>query len=141
MKTISTIMTASPVVANTSNKFSQVLRLFTEFPVHHLPIVDAAGKLIGIISSNDLPKVFLSLCNHAEPLKMTMDVIDGEIKMTDIMTSNPVTITSTDPISKAAEIFAEKRFMALPVVDNGVLVGIVSLKDVVPYLNYVAAAV
>jgi acetoin utilization protein AcuB len=139
MKNISTIMTASPVVGNPSNKFSQVLRLFTEFPVHHLPIVDETSKLIGIISSNDLPKVFLSLCNRPEPLKMTMDVFDQEIKITDLMTLDPVTINSTDPISKAAEIFASRKFMALPVVDNGVLLGIVSLKDVVAYLNYVAA--
>jgi len=132
-------MTASPVVGNPLNKFSQLLRLFTEFPVHHLPIVDDEGKLIGIISSNDLPKVFLSLCNRPEPLKMTMDVIDQEINLTDIMTTNPITISSTDPISKAADIFSKKKFMALPVVDNGVLVGIVSLKDVVPYLNYIAA--
>jgi CBS domain-containing protein len=55
------------------------------------------------------------------------------------MTLNPVTISSTDPISKAAEIFATRKFMALPVVDNGVLVGIVSLKDVVRHLNYLTA--
>lgn len=139
MKTIATIMTASPVVANPSNKFSQVLRLFTEFPVHHLPIVDADSKLIGIVSSNDLPKVFLSMCNRPQPLQMTMEAIDAEIKITELMTANPITISSSDPISKAAEIFASKRFMALPVVDNGVLLGIVSLKDVVGYLNYISA--
>ena len=139
MKTIATIMTASPVVANPSNKFSQVLRLFTEFPVHHLPIVDADSKLIGIVSSNDLPKVFLSMCNRPQPLQMTMETIDAEIKITELMTANPITISSSDPISKAAEIFASKRFMALPVVDNGVLLGIVSLKDVVGYLNYISA--
>ena len=132
-------MTASPVVANPSNKFSQVLRLFTEFPVHHLPIVDADSKLIGIVSSNDLPKVFLSMCNRPQPLQMTMETIDAEIKITELMTANPITISSSDPISKAAEIFASKRFMALPVVDNGVLLGIVSLKDVVGYLNYISA--
>jgi len=139
MKTIATIMTASPVVANPSNKFSQVLRLFTEFPVHHLPIVDGDSKLIGIVSSNDLPKVFLSMCNRPQPLQMTMEAIDAEIKITELMTANPITISSSDPISKAAEIFASKRFMALPVVDNGVLLGIVSLKDVVGYLNYISA--
>ena len=133
-------MTASPVVANPSNKFSQVLRLFTEFPVHHLPIVDDDNKLIGIISTNDLPKVFLSLCNRSQPVPMNLEAIDKEIQITDLMTPNPITISSTDPISKAAEIFASKKFMALPVVDNGTLLGIVSLKDVVGYLNYVMAA-
>ena len=141
MKNISTIMTVSPVVANPSNKFSQVLRLFTEFPVHHLPIVDDDNKLIGIISTNDLPKVFLALANKPEPVPMSLNLIDNEIKITDLMTPNPITISSSDSISKAAEIFASKRFMALPVVDNGTLIGIVSLKDVIGYLNYLTAEV
>ena len=139
MKNISTIMTVSPVVANPSNKLSQVLRLFTEFPVHHLPIVDDDNKLIGILSTNDLPKVFLALANKPEPKPLTLALIDDEIKITDLMTPNPITISSGDSISKAAEIFASKRFMALPVVDNGTLIGIVSLKDVIGYLNYLTA--
>src|SRR5262245_31912315 len=93
---ISAIMTVSPVVANPSNTFSQVLRLFTEFPVHHLPIVDDNSKLIGIISTNDLPKVFLQLCDK----KVTMDLaaIDKAISLTDIMTEKPVTIASNETI-------------------------------------------
>ncbi len=135
---VSNIMTISPVVGNTSNKFSQLLRLFTEFPVHHLPVVDNDNKLIGIISTNDLPKVFLSLCNRPTPLPMTMEDIDREISIRDLMTPNPVTISSDAPISKATKIFSQYRFTALPVVDNGVLIGILSLKDVVAYLNSVA---
>lgn len=141
MKTIATIMTVSPVVANPSNKFSQVLRLFTEFPVHHLPVVDGNNKLIGIISSNDLPKVFLALTNRADTIPLNMDIIDREVNITDLMTPNPITISSSDPVSKASEIFATKRFMALPVVDDGVLVGIVSIKDLMSHLTYVAAVV
>ena len=136
---IATIMTACPVVGNTSNKFSQVLRLFTEFPVHHLPIVDDNEKLIGIISSNDLPKVFLSLFNREVPIPMTLEAVDKEVQVADLMTPHPVTISSTDTITLAMEIFAGKKFMALPVVDNGVLVGILSLKDVISYLEYVEA--
>ncbi len=136
-KTIASIMTVSPVVGNPSNKFSQLLGLFTEFPVHHLPIVDADNKLIGIISTNDLPKVFLSLCNRPTPVPMTLETIDNEISISELMTPNPIAITSSAPISTAMTIFAQHKFTALPVVDNGVLLGILSLKDVMTYLNRV----
>ncbi len=136
---IATVMTACPVVGNPTNKFSQILRLFTEFPVHHLPIVDDDNQLIGIVSSNDLPKVFLSLCNRTEPLTMSLEVIDKEVHIADLMTPNPITISSTDTVTKAMQIFAEKKFMALPVVDNGTLVGILSLKDIISYLEHVEA--
>jgi CBS domain-containing protein len=128
-------MTGSPVVGNKSNKFSQILRLFTEFPVHHLPIVDDHNKLIGIVSTNDLPRIFLSLSNRPNPLVMTPDALDREVSVTDLMTPNPVTIASTAPISAATAIFAEHRFAALPVVDDGTLVGILSSKDVMTYIN------
>lgn len=134
-KPVSTIMTVNPVVANQFHNFSQVLRLFSEFPVHHLPIVDTNNKLIGIISSNDLPKVFSDLCNRPEKVMMDFDAIDRAVNLKDIMTPNPVTVSSTDTISAAAEVFANRKFSALPVVDNGELVGILSVKDVVANID------
>ena len=133
-KPVSAIMSITPVVANKFHNFSQVLRLFTEFPVHHLPIVEADNSLIGMVSSNDFPKVFLDLCNRSEKVTMDFDAIDKAINLSDIMTKNPVTISSTDTIETAVKIFADKKFMALPVVDNGVLVGILSAKDVIAYI-------
>lgn len=128
-------MTLNPVVANQFHNFSQVLRLFTEFPIHHLPIVDGNNNLIGIVSSNDLPKVFHELCDRKEKVAMDFDAIDKAINLKDIMTANPITVSSTDTIGAAAKIFAAKKFMALPVVDNGVLVGIVSVKDLIGYIS------
>ena len=133
-KPVSAIMTITPVVANVSTEFSKVIRLFTEFPVHHLPIVDEDNRLIGIVSSNDLPKVFLDLCNRTEKVTMDFAAIDKAISLSDIMTSNPITITSSETIGNAAKIFAAKKFLALPVVDNGVLIGILSVKDVLAYI-------
>jgi len=134
-KPVSSIMTVSPVVANSFHNFSQVLRLFTEFPVHHLPIVDGNNKLIGIISSNDLPKVFLQLSAKTDKIMLDLDAIDKGINLTDIMTHNPITVSSTASIASVARIFGEKKFMALPVVDGETLVGIVSIKDVMEYVS------
>ena len=131
---VSTIMSSSPVVGTQFSTFSQVLRLFTEFPVHHLPIVDDNNKVIGIVSSNDLPKVFLSLCDKGKNIPMELGAIDGAIGLSDIMTANPVTISSGETIINAAKVFNEKKFLALPVVDNGELVGILSAKDIMGHI-------
>jgi acetoin utilization protein AcuB len=133
-KPVSTIMSIEPVVVNASNKFSQVLRLFGEFPVHHLPIVDADNKLVGIVSSNDIYKVFIKLYHGKDKLALNMDSLDEAIRISDIMTPNPVTITSADTIAHAARIFAEKKFLSLPTVDNGNLIGILSVKDIIGYI-------
>ncbi|HWB64757.1 MAG TPA: CBS domain-containing protein, partial [Chitinophagales bacterium] len=90
-KPVSAIMTTTPVVANQFTNFSQVLTLFSEYPVRHLPIVDGKNNLIGIVSVNDLTKVFVNLCNRPDPIFMTLDNIDKAINIKDIMTPNPVT--------------------------------------------------
>ena len=134
-KKVFSLMTSRPVVGNLSSSFSQILTLFTEFPIHHLPIVDADNKLIGMVSSNDLAKVFLKLCNR--PLKIAMDItaIDNAISVSDIMTPTPVSISSEDSVAAAIQILSEKKFLALPVVDEGVLVGILSAKDIIADLG------
>ena len=68
---------------------------------------------------------------------MTLENIDKEITIADLMTPNPISIASSAPISTATAIFAQHKFTALPVVDNGVLLGILSAKDVMTYLDRV----
>ncbi len=131
---IAAIMTKVPVVANETHKLSQVLRLFTEFHIHHLPIVDNEDMLIGIISSNDIPKLIVKLAGRLEKLALDLDVLDKEVNLKDIMTADPTTVPSTTIILEAAEILKKKKFMSLPVVDNGQLVGIVTLKDILAFM-------
>jgi CBS domain-containing protein len=51
------------------------------------------------------------------------------------MTPNPITVTSDTPAYRAAEMLSTYKFGALPVVDNEVLVGIITVTD---FLDYVA---
>lgn len=130
--TIEQMMTQSVVVANTSHTFSQVIELFTNFPIRHLPVVDENNKLIGIISSNDIFKLF-------ENPKFKGKVIDMEqlnkaILLTDLMTVDPITVSPDEDVFDVAEIFRLRKFQALPVVNStGDLVGIVSVKDMLDY--------
>lgn len=135
--TVRIIMSAKVVCANSTNTLSQVLQLFTELPMRHLPVVDTHGKLIGIISSNDIPKLFVQERFKGKPIDLVQ--LDQEVKITEIMTPNPRTVKVDDSISLAASIFRERAFQALPVVnDDNEVVGIVSVKDVLDYyVDYV----
>ena len=131
---VSTVMTKSVVVGNEFHNFSQVVDLFTKVGMHHLPIVDGKNHLIGIVSSNDLMKVFTDA--KYKNLSLNTDESDKTINIKDIMTTNVVTISPSDTIKHAIKIFADKKFLALPVVDKGEIVGILSVKDVVYGLAY-----
>ncbi|MFN8277988.1 MAG: CBS domain-containing protein [Chitinophagales bacterium] len=126
---VSTIMSRGVVVGNQFHNFSQVLKLFSEFPIHHLPIVDTHNKLVGIISSNDIMRLFIN--PKFNDVKLNADELDRVVNLPDIMTPNPLSIPPTETIKKAARLFAENKFQVLPVVENGEIVGIVSVKDIV----------
>ena len=126
---VSSIMSGKVVVANQFHNFSQVLRLFSEFTVHHLPIVNGKNQIIGIISSNDIMRLFL--LPKFKDTTLNPDSLDAAINLQDIMTPNPVVLSPDDTIEKAIAIFSDMKFHALPVVKDEQIVGILSVKDLV----------
>lgn len=57
------------------------------------------------------------------------------MKVVDVMTSNPLTITATETIGQADEFMSENNFRQLPVVDGRELVGIVTDRDIRSFLS------
>jgi CBS domain-containing protein len=131
---VSTVMTKSVVVANKFHNFSSVIELFSKYDMHHLPIVDADGKIIGIVSSNDLMKIFTD--PKYKNITLNSDDADKLINIPDIMTPNVITVSPSDTLRHAARLFTDNRILAMPVLDNGQLVGIISVRDLVQLVAY-----
>lgn len=89
---------------------------------HHIPVVDAGGILKGIISSADLVKAEkLLTLSPLENRKFTAEII---------MTAYPFFLNPDDTILEAIELFLKNRFHALPILENGILKGIVTTHDI-----------
>ena len=86
----------------------------------------------GIISKNDYLKIrhMLAYTWSGEAI-----ILEYYAKMcaADIMTSEPLKIESSDTIGLAADIFLANELHALPVVDDGELVGIVTSHDLLAF--------
>ncbi len=81
----------------------------------HVPVVDDAGKLIGIVTTFDL----------------TRALAKGTQNLSDIVTRRVITTTPDDPISVAARKMKENAISALPVIDNkNKLLGLITSGDV-----------
>ncbi len=128
---ISQLMTSEVVYAEPDNKFTQIRDLFLNNNMHHLPIVKE-GNLEGIISVNDIMRCYA--VDAAGLSNIEDENLDQNFNIEAIMTKSPVHIAPQAGVKHAIRIFNEHNFQALPVVDLGKLVGIITLKDIVSHL-------
>jgi CBS domain-containing protein len=120
------IMTKDIIAASPSNKFSQAFQFFCEKNINHLPVCEN-GELLGIISNKDMMR---HVYKHLVVDKKTdITALDSELKLTDVMTSKPFSVTADTTVLAVKEIFGRAPFNCLPVTHEGKLVGIVTPKD------------
>ncbi len=129
---VSKLMTRKVVVANPQNKFSQIRQLFAKFHLHHLPVTERGDNVVGIISTHDVMKAYQKLAEKGASVDDA--TLDNEMKAGDLMTKNPDTIGPNTTIYEVAKKFAANRYHALPVVENGVLKGIITSNDLIKYI-------
>ena len=83
-------------------------------------IVVHGGELVGIMSERDYARKIILMAR-----------LSKKTKVSEIMTPDPVTVTSADTVGACMGLMTENRFRHLPVVDEGVLKGVISIGDVV----------
>jgi CBS domain-containing protein len=115
---VRTIMSKDPIVARPHQTIDEVANLMMESQTQQLPVV-LDGKLVGMITSYDLWKA--NRAGHTDDLNIG-----------DVMTTKVVRITPKDKVGTAAELFADRRFKTLPVVNlDNELKGVVTAFDVI----------
>lgn len=110
----SAVATVNPTVM-----VSDLVAALAEHNVGALPVVDD-GRLVGIVSERDVVRRL-----HMGGSGLL------QLRVSDIMSGNVTTCGPTDKIEDLARIMTERRFRHMPVLENGELVGIVSIGDLV----------
>ena len=128
---VAEIMTIMPQTVKPSTSASEIGRLFELNSFHHLPVTDN-GALVGIISKQDFLRIQHTLSfNWKNSREFDSDFEDFLAR--DIMTEAPMHLNPDDTIGLAADIFLANKFHALPILDDKVLVGIVTAHDIIAY--------
>jgi acetoin utilization protein AcuB len=128
---VSNVMTKSPVVVTPDTFIDQIHNLFERNSFHHLPVL-SHGKVIGIISKNDYNKIRHMITYSWAGIPGIKEMYK-HICAADIMSAPPLTIEPSDSIGLAADIFLANTIHALPVIDEGELVGIVTSHDLLSH--------
>ena len=95
--------------------------------VHRLPVLDEGRRLVGVISEKD---ILLAAPSPASTLSTyESNYLLSRLKVKDIMSRNPHTITKETTIEEAVRLMVENDLSCLPVMEDGFLIGIVSKSD------------
>lgn len=119
------VMTPNPVTTRPDEPVQNALARMLLAGVRHLPVVDAGGRLCGILSDRDF---------HVTPDERGDGVLrlrDASLVVEDLMSRGPITVRADAPLVDLIAAFADWRLTAMPVVDAaGAVLGIVSYVDV-----------
>ncbi len=143
------IMTREVVAASPDTPVRDVAKLMIDHHISGVPVIDA-GKLVGIISENDLLRRielgtektrsrWLQFLTSDDTLLAEYVHARGP-QARDVMSMDVVTVPPDAPVAAIAEIMASRHIKRIPVVEGGKVVGIVSRANLVQALATIAPA-
>ncbi|MGN6130509.1 MAG: CBS domain-containing protein [Nocardioidaceae bacterium] len=125
----------SPVVTVTEDmSVRAALKLLDRHRVTSLPVVDDAGRVVGIVSEADLVRDAILRDQRKRIIPQDVTDTPPPRRVGDVMTAHPVTVTGTDDLADAVELLTTTTVKSLPVLEEGHVVGVLSRRDVVHLL-------
>lgn len=120
-------MATELINATEDTTIEEALKILVNFKITGLPVVDAKGKMMGVLSEYDILKQI------ASAKKFNQEIFQKKITFSRKVDA----IIDTTPLSKIMEEFVETRYRRLPVVDKkGKLVGIITRRDLMRVFYY-----
>lgn len=123
----------------------EAAKLMLQHKISGLPVVDAAGRLVGIVSEHDLLRQHKNgdgtVGPHWLQLMIERSALPGEAdkfndrKVAEVMTRRVVSIAETSSLGEASRLIGDLNVKRLPVVRNGKLVGIIARADLIRALT------
>jgi CBS domain-containing protein len=138
------IMTSDVVVAAPDTSVNTAAQLMGKGKISGIPVVDASGRVIGIVSELDLivrnarfeGPAFFQILDGRIPLetpahyrKRLRHMLGTEVR--DVMTEEVVSVGPDEEVEALADLMVKKRVNPVPVIEEGRLVGIVSRADII----------
>jgi CBS domain-containing protein len=138
------IMTTKVLTVSPETSISDLSKTLENRNIGGLPVVDKAGRLVGVITQSDLverardlelPPAINILDLHIY-LQIPSHLIQRVEKMLgttvgDCMSPNPVTVAPDTPVSQIAALMAKQKVHTIPVLDGGKIVGVIGKMDLV----------
>jgi CBS domain-containing protein len=138
---VADVMTRTVVAVAPETPLKDVAALMVEKGISGVPVVDAGGAVVGVVSEADFVikergvegvrhRLLARVFGESKQTKRELAKIEATTAG-EAMTSPAITVDAADALKAAAETMASRKINRLPVVEDGRLVGIVTRADVV----------
>ncbi len=122
-------MTTEVVTVGPETGILEAHSLLARNKIRHLPVIEENGFLVGVVTDRDIRSAMPSTILSETEKKAEEKRLEA-VKVRDIMTVNPVTVSPTQTLEDALVLMQNVKVGAFPVVDQeGKLKGIVSVRD------------
>jgi acetoin utilization protein AcuB len=99
----------------------------TEHDIRRVPVVDRRNGLVGILTMSD---VLRSVPLFFQNTDIATDLLLNDQQVSQIMTTDPITIAPDASVQDAAELMLEYQVSGLPVIEDGFVAGIITESDI-----------
>lgn len=121
-------MSPHPVTVQADTPITEALRMLREKNVRRMPVLDAEGGLVGIVSEKDL--LYASPSPATSLSIYELHYMLSHLPVSEVMTKDVITVSPETPIEEAARIMSDHKIGGLPVVEGERLAGIITETDV-----------
>jgi CBS domain-containing protein len=135
------IMTQPAITVQPETTIAEAARLMLQRHISGLPVVDAAGQVIGVVTEGDLLRRAETGTEKRHRRWLEFMISPGRLageyagaharKVGDIMTDEVIFVSPDDPLDAAVRLMEQRRVKRLPVIAGGRLVGIISRANLV----------
>lgn len=126
------VMHKDLITVTPGTPIARVRKLMDEKRINHLLVTSEDGKLVGILSDRDVRQSWASPATSLSTHEL--NYLLGQLTVDMIMIKKLITVSPDTTVERAAHVMQENRINALPVMEDGGLVGIITSTDVMGLL-------
>ena len=120
-------MTKNPLTLREDDLLRQAVEVVMVRRIRHIPVLDSRGGLVGIVTDRDVQSTLPSPLSAAAPEEY--EALLETTPLERIMTRSVITVGPDDPAAEAVETLLASRIDGLPVLEDGRLAGIFTVRD------------
>ena len=141
----SDVMTRNLLTVTCGTPLREAIRLMLEHKISGLPVVDAGGRIEGILTEGDLLRRSEIATERRHwpwldfllgPGRMASDYVRTHGRVCDeLMSRNVISVSPKTPLAEIVELMERRRIKRVPIIEDGALLGMVTRADLLAALG------